>query len=430
LPENKRKQIQDGLVWTGDYKGAIDGDFGPMTFRALRAFSVRNKGNGSGILTGRENAALDNAAGRRRAVYGFRTISEPRSGVKIGLPMAMLPQRLNRPAGAVFRSKDRTISVETVRIPQSNQTLADLYEQLRTPAPGRRIGYSVLRDDFLVVSSETRNGGTYARFASGEAGGTQLLRGFILNFPKSRGREFDILTIAISNGFEPFDKPKDAKAEKSESAALQKPAKPQPPPVVEFAAGTAINLAPDLYLAVLPSGACKGLRIGKAPATVTSRDKDTGLAILRAPVGGGRSASLSFDGAPPASGEAGYALFAEQPFAEGEPRAAFARGEFRMSGETIRLYIAAPVSALGGIYVLADGKLAGLLGPGNLEGQKLAGALPPASRSLIAGAKVAAFLAASGIKPAASVSAPAVNSGIAQTATHFASSLAPLWCTR
>src|SRR5206468_3011899 len=43
LPAPERRAIQDALVWTGDYNGTNDGNFGKRTRDAIAAFAVRVK---------------------------------------------------------------------------------------------------------------------------------------------------------------------------------------------------------------------------------------------------------------------------------------------------------------------------------------------------------------------------------------------------
>ncbi|MDP4594359.1 MAG: hypothetical protein NWT00_07325, partial [Beijerinckiaceae bacterium] len=423
LPETRRKEIQDSLVWTGDYKGGVDGEFGRMTLRAIQAYESRGKGDRDGILSLRDIAALTREAIRRKDAVQFRQVLEPNAGVRIGLPMKLLVKRKS-PGGAIFQSRDKTLLVRTFTVPESRQTLPELYGVLRAPASGVRTSYSVLRSDFLVVTTQSKSRFTYiraARVANGP-GGDAILRGYTFSVAQSvlrqRREQVDILTIAISNSFDP-DPGKSPAGEKVAKTPTDtgKPVPAVSPVPAEHMIATALAIAPDMYLTVLGAGQCRAVRIGKAPAQSVASDRATGLALFRAPVGGGIPAS-SLTAGIPASGPA-FGLFAELPYPGGDPQISLARGQLASANGSNTARILMPHSAAGGIVVTEDGQVAGLVAAEKpitsqpakvrIAGLGTATSLPQIKRELIEPAKVRSFLAGAGLKtPAFAVSSAAV----------------------
>ena len=54
----RARRIQFDLVWTGDYNGLINGEFGERAIAAVKAFQKRNGGKETGVLNPPERAAL------------------------------------------------------------------------------------------------------------------------------------------------------------------------------------------------------------------------------------------------------------------------------------------------------------------------------------------------------------------------------------
>ena len=58
IPLTERISIQNDLVWTADYNGLINGDFGERAIAAVKAFQKRNGGKETGVLNQPERSAL------------------------------------------------------------------------------------------------------------------------------------------------------------------------------------------------------------------------------------------------------------------------------------------------------------------------------------------------------------------------------------
>lgn len=423
LPEQMRKQIQDGLVWTGHYRGGIDGEFGRMTFAAIRAFKQRlGQGGQEAVLSPQDVAALNRAASRARTAAGFRMVRDAATGVAIGIPSRLVTRQRSGPSGTIFEMAKVRARLETFVVGGGGEALKQFYADLRS-SRGLKVTYGVLRNDFLVVTGETRSGYVYTRAAAGDASGKPALRGFTLTYPKAQREQFVGLTVAISNSFEPFP----GIGSKTVAAAAAATRGDAPPVPAEVLWGSALAMDPDAYLAVLPPKGCSAVRIGKAPGVVLAHDKTSGLALVRAPVGGGVPASVHFATAKP--GQTAFVLFAQNTGPVGDPEISLARGDVIGTDKSLRLRAALPAAAAGALVIAADGRAAGLAGYGGLAGARLAGAVPQAMLSVIGSATIAEFVSAAGIRmapPTAGSSRP----GPADVAARYAGAIAPVWCQR
>src|SRR5262245_50375162 len=90
-PKQKLMDIQQMLIGTGDYAGSVDGLFGAGTLKAVQAYQLRNGSNPVGLLTEDQLQALlaDGSKEVKRA--GFAVLTDPASGVSIGIPKVYTP---------------------------------------------------------------------------------------------------------------------------------------------------------------------------------------------------------------------------------------------------------------------------------------------------------------------------------------------------
>ena len=71
LSSAQRLEIQQNLYWTGDYKGKIDGSFGPATSTAISSFQQNHNLSGNGILSANELANLSSESRRIRELVQY-----------------------------------------------------------------------------------------------------------------------------------------------------------------------------------------------------------------------------------------------------------------------------------------------------------------------------------------------------------------------
>ena len=136
LTEAERKAIQSDLIWTGDYSGVVDGSFGRRSFEAVVAFETRNRTKPDGMLDPAERAALAQQAARHVAALRFQSLRDERSGIRIGVPTALLPKREALPGGGVrYSSADGKASL-TLTSGAPGADLPALYQQALQVGPG------------------------------------------------------------------------------------------------------------------------------------------------------------------------------------------------------------------------------------------------------------------------------------------------------
>lgn len=227
LDEAERKAIQNDLIWTGDFNGVAGGEFGRRTYDAILAFERKTRATADGILTPPERAALKTQADAARSAMRFAEVTDQTTGIRIGLPQAMLTQRVVVDGGVVYRRQDAQVSLQLTTPP--TQPLPELFERLRQDGPNRKVTYRLQRPDWFVVSGEEGARKFYTRVAQGPQG----LRAYTFRYPAAESATMDRLMIAIANTFEPFPGRAIA-ANPSRSPALPAgPAGNAPPPLVQ-----------------------------------------------------------------------------------------------------------------------------------------------------------------------------------------------------
>ncbi|WP_166652510.1 peptidoglycan-binding domain-containing protein [Enterovirga rhinocerotis] len=395
LPEANRTAIQDALVWTGDYASTADGVFGRRSFEAIQAFQRRTKRPATGVLDKAATATLLSAAARARGAAGFSVVSDQPTGIRIGLPLKLLPKRsANTAGGTRLQSKDDRVTLDTRSQPGDAEELRALYERnLAIRTPGRTITYRLQRPDFVVIAGETPGGRFYSRYA--QQGET--IRGFSIGYDKALSAEFDRITVAIANSFDAFP---GSAAQVAGRPGLVPPTRP----------GTEPSLAPGRP----PAAAVTGLAVGARRVVVPASIRETcpapqvdgqparivssagGLALLETSAQR-RTVPLSF-AANPAEGP-GAVLF----FAAGEGgRPVVAPAEFTANG---RLVAPLQEGASGAVAIDRSGAVAGMVGAAPSGRRAVAGLVPPASYPYIGAAELRALAGGDGEPPATATEA-------------------------
>ena len=195
----ERTAIQSDLVWTGDYSGIIDGDFGNRSVAAVRAFQKRIKRAETGILNPHERAQLATQAKARQEQAGWRRVNDSATGVSMGLPAKLVPETGRGKDGARWSSKDGDIQIETFRHHGPTVTLDGVAGQLRSVA-GRTVEYNVQKPDFVVLTGTQGKKKFYIR-AHAQGG---EVRGFTILYDAAKGSLMEPITVAVSNAFAPF----------------------------------------------------------------------------------------------------------------------------------------------------------------------------------------------------------------------------------
>ena len=384
LPEDERRAIQDALVWTGDYKGSIDGVLGRGGLAALAAYAKRAKITPEAVLADARRKQLVAEAQKLRSAARFTSVQDARSGARVGFPTAVFTRKTDMPNGTRWTNAAGSTSLETFQ--EADVDLQPFYERLRAPLPGRRVTYGILRSDFLVVSGEDQRGLFYTRAARGEVNGKQMTRGYTLVYARQLQPSFDVYSIAISNAFQPFPATVAAQGQVASSAPTG------PRRVIE---ATAIAVSPTRALTAL-SRDCPDMRVADRPARVARRDNATGLALIETQ---GLRAVLT-NPASRAPGEADvFVLFATQG-ADGAGVSLTPGRTIAPAADSAPWRVSAAVQDGVGGAALFDrsGSWMGVVAQPPQEPRRIAGVIPQAAWRIVPAEAAVGFLSASGVK--------------------------------
>jgi hypothetical protein len=387
LPEAERRAVQDALVWTGDYKGSIDGVLGRGGVAALAAYAKRAKIAPETVLADARRKQLLSEAQKLRSGARFASVQDARGGALVGFPASIFTRKTDMPNGTRWTNAAGSTSLETFQ--EANTELQGFYERLRAPLPGRKVTYGILRSDFLVVSGEDQRGMFYTRAARGEVNGKPVTRGFTLVYARDLQPAFDVFSIAISNGFQPFPAP----AAQGQAAATGAPAvTPAPRRVIE---ATAIALSPTRAFTAL-SRDCPDIRISDRPARIARRDSATGLALVETQ--GLRAAMTNPASRAPSEADV-FVLFAMQA-GQGASVSLTSGRTMAPAGESAPWRVSAAVQdGVGGAAVFdRSGSWMGVVAQPPQEPRRIAGVIPQAAWRIVPAEAVLSFLSASGVK--------------------------------
>ncbi|MCC6982485.1 MAG: trypsin-like peptidase domain-containing protein [Bauldia sp.] len=224
MDDAARRVLQVDLMYTGNYEGEDDAEFGPLTFDALQGFQRDQHLPVTGVLTPTERRLLSDEARREAAYLGFQLVEDPSTGLAVGIPTAFLasPERTSR--GSIWAGVGGEGSLETMRYTASEISFDALFARFSQPTPNRTVTYRTkLSDAFVISGGMSPDMLYYMRF---ERTATGASVGFALRwFPEYRF--FRRVAVLMSNTL----------AERSivvtpPAAAFPTPAAPSPQPSV------------------------------------------------------------------------------------------------------------------------------------------------------------------------------------------------------
>jgi trypsin-like peptidase len=198
LSASERLKIQSALLWSGDYTGSINGD-DPL-ISAIKNYQKRARSKITGVLSPTERTNLLAATQLHEDEFGWTVVVDPATGVRIGLPMKLVPQARDTQRGTRWSAKHGEVQVETFRIKNSEIKLATLFEQQKKEPSTRKIEQSALRDDSFIISGmqglKKFSVRAYAR--DGE------IRGVTVLFDQMMETIVAPVTAAMVSAFSPF----------------------------------------------------------------------------------------------------------------------------------------------------------------------------------------------------------------------------------
>lgn len=376
LPVAERIAIQSDLVWTGDFSGGLETDFGDRAVAAVRAFQRRNKLEETGILTPDQRQLLANATRSRKEYVGWRLVEDTVTpGVRLGVPTRLVPQLETGMTGSRWSSARGEIQVETFREKMAGTTLAELFEEMKRKPPTRRLEHHAIQNGSFVLSGMQGLKKFHVRvfMKDNEA------RGLTILFDQAMEGIMLPLVDTITNAYLPF-------GDAATSSGMRK---------IEYGSGIAVTSQGHIVTARALTENCRGLVIaGLGRAERLAEDKSADVALLRVHgVSNLKPLRLSSD--PPNGADLTLLGIAEPDLQAGARKVSTAAAKLRGVNGTRVLLDAAPARGfVGGAALDAQGRFVGMI-----DGAASNGA-PKSPPAFIPTATIRKFLDRAGIAPA------------------------------
>lgn len=261
MPEEERIAIQSDLIWTNDYNGMADGDFGKTSMAAVKSFQRNNGGKETGILNPDERARLAEGAKARQQRVGWQEIDDEATGARLGLPLKLVPEKGAGKTGSHWQSRHGEIQIDTFRVAGNGVTLQKVFEQQSREPRQRRVQYQVKRDNFFVLSGLQNLKKFYLR---AEAKDNEV-RGVIVLYDQAMEGIMEPVAVAMSNAFRAFP-------DNSTGDPMSRK--------VGYASGVVVSAAGDIVTDAWATRACEFILVpGRGRAE--KRGDEGGLALLR-----------------------------------------------------------------------------------------------------------------------------------------------------
>lgn len=340
VPPEQRRKIQSALLWAGDYSGAAKGE-DPLV-AAIKSFQKRNKAKVTGELTPAQRAALLAAADAHEERFGWSVVVDPATGIRIGLPMKLVPHAHDAAHGTRWSSPHGTVQVETFRIKAPGLKLSDLFEREKRKPRKRKVARSVLHDDSFFISG--MQGLKYfserAEMRDGE------VRGFTMLYDQAMEGIVAPVMVAMASAFSPFPE------RSAPFAALAKS--------VEYGTGLIVSANGHIVAARKVADGCEVIVVpGLGNADRVAEDRANGLALLRV-YGQRKLSALAFAHDPPKT--AALTLIGIPDPKEQNGREKLTEIKARLSGSAIELRQPVPVAGFSGAAALdAHGRVLGMM---------------------------------------------------------------------
>ena len=381
MAQAERLAIQSDLAWTGQYNGAITGDVSERMVAAIKEFQKDRGGKPTGVLNPQERSVLAETARRRQGEVGWKIVTDPGTGARLGMPTKLVPQQSSDAGGARWSSSAGTIQIQLARRKQANPTTAKLAEQEKKEPAGRKVDYTVVKPDFFVLSGMQ---GLKKFYVRGTFKGDEV-RILTILYDQATEGTMEPAVIAMSSAFNPF------------------PSGSGPPPrkTVEYGTGVVVSEDGAILADREITEACLAITIGGlGNADRVAEDKDHDLALLRIYGARGLKPLALGNGAIKSAVE--LTGIADPQSQGGGAAASSVRAQAALVGGGGDAALSpAPALGFSGAAALdADGKFAGLalLKPAVVAGA--ANATPTTQAVLVPADAVREFLRANGVNAA------------------------------
>ena len=265
MAQAERLALQSDLAWVGQYNGAITGEVSERMVAAIKEFQKARGGKQTGVLNPQERSVLAETARQRQDNAGWKIVTDPGTGARLGLPTKLVPQQSSDASGAKWSSATGTIQIQLARRKEANPTTAKLAEQEKKEPAGRKVEYTVVKPDFFVLSGLQ---GLKKFYVRGTFKGDEV-RVLTILYDQATENTVEPVVIAMSSAFNPF--PSGAQI-----AGLP------PRKTVEYGTGVVVSDDGAIVADRQITDGCLAVAIaGYGNADRVAEDKDHDLALLR-----------------------------------------------------------------------------------------------------------------------------------------------------
>jgi trypsin-like peptidase len=193
---------------------------------------------------------------------GWTIVTDPATGIRIGLPTKMVPYAREAVRGTRWSSAHGDVQVETFRITDTG--LSALFEQAKKEPATRQVEYSVMKDDSFFINGlqGLKKFSVKAQMRDGE------VRGFTMLYDQMMETIVTPVMVAMASSFSPFPE------RSAPYAALAKS--------VEYGNGLVVSAQGHIVTDRKLTEGCQVIvASGLGDAVRVADDKDNGLALLR-----------------------------------------------------------------------------------------------------------------------------------------------------
>jgi peptidoglycan hydrolase-like protein with peptidoglycan-binding domain len=262
MPQGERLALQSDLAWVRQYNGAISGDVSERMVAAIKEFQKARGGKPTGVLNPQERSVLADTAKHRQENVGWKIVTDSGTGVRLGIPIKLVPQQSADANGAKWSSPTGTVQVLLTRRKQANPSTAKLAEQEKKEPAGRTVDYTVVKPDFFVLSGLQ---GLKKFYVRGTFKGDEV-RVLTILYDQATENTVEPVVIAMSSAFNPF------------------PSGIGPPPrkTVEYGTGIVVSNDGAIIADREITDGCLAVAVaGFGNADRVAEDKEHGVALLR-----------------------------------------------------------------------------------------------------------------------------------------------------
>ena len=264
MAQSERLALQSDLAWVGEYNGAITGEVSERMVAAIKEYQKAKGGKQTGVLNPQERSVLAETARRKQEGVGWKIVTDPATGARLGIPTKLVPQQASDANGAKWSSPSGTVQIVLTRRKEAGPTAAKLADQEKKEPAGRTVDYTVVKPDFFVLSGLQ---GLKKFYLRGMFKGDEV-RILTILYDQATENTVEPVVIAMSSAFNPF--PTGAQAV------------PPPRRTVDYGTGIVVGEDGTIIADREVTEGCLAITIGGfGPADRVAEDREHGLALLR-----------------------------------------------------------------------------------------------------------------------------------------------------